>query len=297
MQKLGDRMKEYEGEFEQRIPPYNSFIVRLDGKNFSKFTKGFRKPFDEIFVKAMVKTMNDMVNKWNATTGYCHSDEITLIFPNACTKEEFESGGIDRIHSYGGRVMKNLTVMAGYCSVRFVFNLLNLLHDEIDADGSHPFYKESTVNKITNCDYCFDARVLSFPPDKLNELVNHQIWRSVYDCERNAISTFGQYHFGHKRMHKKHSDETKAMLKDEVNVNWETDVPVYLKHGVYAKRELYTITAQDREGNDVEAIRQSIVNKCFKIHFSPEFLDLMVRKNWPENVSDHVGTDVTDYLV
>jgi len=46
---LGDRMKEYESSVKINIESDNPFLVRLDGKNFSKFTKGFKKPFDSNF--------------------------------------------------------------------------------------------------------------------------------------------------------------------------------------------------------------------------------------------------------
>ena len=79
-QTLDDRMKAYERELNFKIPPYKPFIARLDGRSFSKFTKGLKSPFDNNFVTAMVDTMNDLVLEFNAHSGYTHSDEITLIF-------------------------------------------------------------------------------------------------------------------------------------------------------------------------------------------------------------------------
>jgi tRNA(His) guanylyltransferase len=54
-EKLGDRMKKYESMIDNQIviKPCESFIIRLDGRSFSKFTKKFHKPFDIVFVKAM----------------------------------------------------------------------------------------------------------------------------------------------------------------------------------------------------------------------------------------------------
>ena len=51
MESLGDRMKDYEKQQLQFIPPDWPFIVRLDGNSFSKFTKQLKKPFDDIFLK------------------------------------------------------------------------------------------------------------------------------------------------------------------------------------------------------------------------------------------------------
>lgn len=91
-----------------------SMIVRLDGVGFSTYTKSFTKPFDPLIVYAMAKTTEDMLQKFYfATTGYTHSDEITLIFPNGKTEN--------------GRMQKILTKMAGYCSARFNANIVDAM--------------------------------------------------------------------------------------------------------------------------------------------------------------------------
>lgn len=42
---FGNRMKEYERKYTNtRIPVSDTLCVRIDGKRFSKFTKGFTKP-------------------------------------------------------------------------------------------------------------------------------------------------------------------------------------------------------------------------------------------------------------
>ena len=44
---FGDRMKAYESVFTNQTVNTDSVLcVRIDGKRFSKFTKGFAKPFD-----------------------------------------------------------------------------------------------------------------------------------------------------------------------------------------------------------------------------------------------------------
>lgn len=266
-------MKAYEEEYNPRIPPYNSFIVRLDGKNFSKFTKGFKKPFDILFVRAMVRTMNDMIEKFNAVTGYSHSDEITLIFPPACTKEEFEAGENKSIHPHDGRVIKLCTVMAGYCSVRFCYHMNNLIETHQDE------YTSQFIEKIKDSNYCFDARALRF--ENPGEIVNHQIWRSVHDCHRNAVSTYARYRFGHKAVMNKNSKEMIDMMRKD-GLDWDTDVPLYLKHGVYGKKELYekTIAINNKE---ITATRQRVSNRCFKIEYSDQMLELLISKYWADN--------------
>lgn len=86
---LGDRLKGYEEDFEKYIDYNNHIIVRIDGHKFSKFTKGFEKPFDNILSKSMIETTKDLCEEFNAVTGYTQSDEITLVIPkNYITKEK-----------------------------------------------------------------------------------------------------------------------------------------------------------------------------------------------------------------
>ena len=50
---LGDRMKEYESCYNLKIPNRSYVIIRLDGKGFSKYTKKFNKPFDDLLSNVM----------------------------------------------------------------------------------------------------------------------------------------------------------------------------------------------------------------------------------------------------
>lgn len=78
---LGDRMKDYyESRSKTRLTRRMPVIIRLDGKAFHTFTKGFKKPFDMIMVKAMQETMKYLCeNIQGCVLGYTQSDEITLV--------------------------------------------------------------------------------------------------------------------------------------------------------------------------------------------------------------------------
>ena len=55
---LGDRMKEnYENRSKTYLVRRMPVIIRLDGKAFHTFTKGFKRPYDEIFHNAMNETL------------------------------------------------------------------------------------------------------------------------------------------------------------------------------------------------------------------------------------------------
>ena len=78
---LGVRMK----TFYEQIPKTKLMrrcpvALRIDGKAFHTFTKGFQKPFDEVLIKSMQETMKYLCeNIQGCVLGYTQSDEITLI--------------------------------------------------------------------------------------------------------------------------------------------------------------------------------------------------------------------------
>lgn len=266
---IGDRIKLYEKTYELKIPPYQAFIVRLDGKNFSKFTNGFKRPFDQLFTSTMINTTNDLVKKFNPTTGYTHSDEISLIFPPVCTKEEYDNKENKSTHLFNGRVMKLCSILAGYCSSRFNWYVTYYI------DSNKQYYTNQFKNKIMSCEACFDARIIDIPYTKEYEIVNHMIWRSVQDCYRNCIQGYAHHHLNKKDTYKKHCGEMIEMLKQE-GFDFEK-VPNYLKHGVYCKKELYE--KQCLIPNNETVIRQRIKNFTFKICNNDKMLPFLFSKN------------------
>jgi len=80
------------------------------------------------------------------------------------------------------------------------------------------------IDLIKSHKQMFDARILKFNSDTKHEILNHQIWRSVHDCERNAISTFAYTLFGPKQIMNKDCSQMIKML-EEKNISWVTDVP------------------------------------------------------------------------
>lgn len=287
-EKLGDRMKRYENQIDSKITigPSESYIVRLDGRSFSKFTKKFVKPFDLVFVKAMCMTMQDLVEEFEAQTGYTHSDEITLIFNAKCTElEELEymelknnqdlmnlsSNKLRELpnHMFRGRVQKILSLISSYCSVRFNHHLSNLI-EPIKSN-----YDSRFVELIKSQRQMFDSRIMVFKESIKHEILNHQIWRSIQDCERNAISTYAHTYFGPKKIMNKTCKEMIKMMKDEKNLDWDSQVPTFIKHGVYCKKNMVY-----KEINGQTVLRSDYVLKELKINFSQDNLNLIFSKYW-----------------
>lgn len=243
---LGDRMKAREqGCDTLRVEPWQYCVLRFDGRSFSKLTSGLRKPFDKYFYDAMKATLIDVVEESSAQTGYCHSDEISLIFrPIYKTKEEYDDDNNKSTHMFGGRISKLISVFASYISVRFNHHISTNLPET---------YSEQLKNKLSNAKHHFDGRAALFDADEGHEVLNYIIWRQR-DCYRNCISTYAATYIGKKEIHKKNTDDMTSMLKER-RLSVSKDIPDYYKHGIIAKRVKVFINDTERRRIDVRTIK------------------------------------------
>eukprot|EP01094_Clydonella_sp_ATCC50884_P010963 TRINITY_DN20788_c0_g1_i1.p1 TRINITY_DN20788_c0_g1~~TRINITY_DN20788_c0_g1_i1.p1 ORF type:complete len:380 (+),score=90.70 TRINITY_DN20788_c0_g1_i1:27-1166(+) len=219
VQTLGDRMKGYEREFQHQVNPARSFLVRLDGHTFSKFTSHFKKPYDARIQSAMVCTASDLVERFNAASGYVASDEITLVFPARFTDE-----GAPKQVDFGGKHHKILSLTAGLASARFNHHL------QRQAYEAH----EDKLRAHVDTGFAhFDSRLFEVPRDP--ELVHNLIWR-VRDTRRNSKSMLGQAHYSSKFLRGKSSNEIIQLVKEEKGIDWHSDISPGLRSGVLIKR-------------------------------------------------------------
>ena len=100
-EKLGDWCKWLEKNFSNETAiPTLPVIIRLDGNNFSKWTKGLKKPFDDGLIQLMIETTRFLVEETNAVVGYTQSDEITLIlFSDDRRKQIYNDGKKQKVLS------------------------------------------------------------------------------------------------------------------------------------------------------------------------------------------------------
>lgn len=157
---FGDRMKGYEAEEAQRaLPPDRPVLVRIDGRRFSRFTRGFRKPFDPDLSGAMRETCRLLVEETGARAGYVQSDEISLILERRHAEDALP---------FSGRSQKIASTCASLATGLFI----RALH------RSHP---ERAFGSVPS----FDARAWSVP-DR-TEAMNAILWR-IQDARKNGIS-------------------------------------------------------------------------------------------------------------
>ena len=213
---LGDRIKQYESQtcgtrLMTRIP----VMCRLDGKNFSRFTKGLKRPYDERLTNLMIETTKFLVKETNANCGYHQSDEISLVWYS----ESYES----KIY-FDGRLFKMISDLAAMASVFFNREL--------------PKYLPEKAHLMPR----FDCRVFNVPT--IDEAANTFLWREL-DCTKNSISMAAQHYYSHKELEGKNGSQKQEMLFQK-GINWN-DYPSFFKRGTYIqrKRVLTKFTAEE----------------------------------------------------
>jgi len=232
-QSLSDRMKEYESCYNLKIPNRSYVIIRLDGKGFSKYTKKFNKPFDDLLSNVMDAATIELCKYMVPAFAYTQSDEISLVFST-----------IDNIDSelpFDGKVQKLCSISASKITASFNKMMLRLLL-------SFKYTKEEVIEKLVTGDFpeidaVFDSRVFVIPD--IREVANYFIWRQQ-DCTRNSVSMAAHALLGHSATMNKSSDEKQEMLFQEKGVNWNDYAPKY-KRGTVIKRHVITIEGQNGE--------------------------------------------------
>ena len=250
---LGDRMKTYEYVTRNYLTRKIPVIIRIDGKAFHSFTRGFKKPFDEIFVKSMQETMKYLCeNVQGCVLGYTQSDEITLVLVDYQNREA--SAWFDN------NIQKMVSVSASMATMAFNRFFVNNCHqwfeDNIDFDelilNADTDIKAlfNAYTKACSKGAMFDSRVFTLPKE---EVINCLIWRQQ-DATRNSIQSVGQANFSHTQLHGKNCSNIQDMLMLEKDINWN-DYPTHLKRGSCCIKKPFKIN----EGTEQEAIRNKWV--------------------------------------
>lgn len=232
---LGDRMKGYENETRYYLTGKDPIIIRLDGKAFHTFTKGFRKPFDNILENTMRKTMLYLCeNIQGVSFAYTQSDEISLLLVNINNIPEYQ-------HWFDGNIQKIASVSASMATMAFNHYFWDEIWDNINPNDidETPYWNPKPFDRdddeYGNPKYAmFDSRVFSLPH---HEVVNYFIWRQQ-DAIRNSKQAVGQAHFSQNQLHGKNCDQICEMLRNEKNINWE-DLPIYQQRGTCAEKHRY----------------------------------------------------------
>ena len=216
---LGTRMKEfYETIPKTRLMRRCPVAIRIDGKAFHTFTRGFNKPFDEVLVNSMQRTMKYLCeNIQGCVFGYTQSDEITLILL------DYQTLDTDAWFDY--EVQKMCSIAASMATMAFNRYFYEFM--PADAENTGIYYKALEKGAM------FDARVFNIPKEEVTNLV---YWRQL-DAARNSVQMVGQANFSHSQLQGKSCNDIQDMLMIQKEINWN-DFPTYLKRGSCCVRDL-----------------------------------------------------------
>lgn len=213
---LGDRMKDYyESRSKTRLIRRMPVIIRLDGKAFHTFTKGFEKPFDMVMVRAMQETMKYLCeNIQGCVLGYTQSDEITLVLI------DYQNLNSDAWFDY--EAQKLCSVSASMATFAFNRNFARLAALEPEKKTK----QTNAYTEVASKGAFFDARCFNIPKE---EVTNCLLWRQQ-DATRNSIHMTGRAYFFHRQIEGLNSNDIQNLLFQEKGINWN-DLPTTLKRG------------------------------------------------------------------
>lgn len=188
MKDLGDRMKGY---YENRARYYlirrTPVIIRVDGRAFHTFTRGFRKPFDQRMIDAMVvAAMHVFGEAQGCKLAYIQSDEASFVLT------DYDELTTDAWFGYNKSKLESISA----------------------SIMTAAFARAMRLADIKELAY-FDARAFNIPEA---EVVNYFLWRAK-DWSRNSITMLAQAHFSHAELQGKSVPDMHEMLHG-IGQNW-----------------------------------------------------------------------------
>ena len=248
---LGDRMKEYENVSRIYLTKKLPVIIRIDGRAFHTFTKGFQCPFDKLLHEAMWSTAEALCSQIGGVKmAYVQSDEISLLLTNDDSAETQPW--------FGNNLQKLVSISASIATLAFnkYFNDCVIAWmqdpDATDEEAKLIYAYTEAIMKAQ-----FDSRAFVLPA---YEVINYFIWRQQ-DATRNSIQLVAQSMFSHKELYKKNTSQLQEMIFQK-GVNWN-DYPTYFKRGLCVIKKPVQCAVQidmGKEGNpEMPIIRNKFV--------------------------------------
>lgn len=234
---LDIRMKGYEKVMDQKLIKRSPVIIRLDGRSFHTFTRGFRKPFDDILIDTMQQTALYMCqNVQNCVLVYTQSDEISLLL--------IDYKNLDTQPWFDNRIQKIVSTSAALASITFkeIFknNIEKFGYKNIpdwDMGGTNEYltnqqkedlkYIQNLYSAIENKYRGFDSRCFNLSKD---EVTNYFFWRQQ-DCIRNSIQMVGQANFTQNELQNKNTAAIKEMLREQKSIDFDNDFSIVKQRG------------------------------------------------------------------
>lgn len=233
---LHDHMKSLETPTKMTLDS-DYFMLRVDGRAFHTWCKGFAKPYDETFMAGMDAVALALTKEISgAVAAFAQSDEVSVLIKNTPV-------GRKDVRSpwFGGDVVKMTTIAASLSSV----TLTRLFPEKKPA--------------------LFDARVMEIP---VEDISRYFFWRQR-DTIKNSVTMCAEFALGKKTVLRKNTDERRQMLMD-AGFPWE-QAPAGFRMGRFIfpvrKRDMVTYVDK-RTGQEQSAEREYL---DWQVHPAPAF--------------------------
>lgn len=223
---LGDRMKSnYQNRSKNYLVRRMPVIIRLDGKAFHTFTRGLKRPFDDVFIDAMNNTAKYLCeNIQGCKIAYVQSDEITLLLT------DYDQFNTNAWFDYNVQKMCSISAsMATLAFNKFFKDFSHRFNHTVET-GEDSAYFNVLEDKFDKA--MFDSRAFNIPKE---EVVNCFVWRQQ-DATRNAIQLVGQAHFPQSILYGKSCESIQELLFTAKQINFN-DFPVRQKRGACIIKE------------------------------------------------------------
>lgn len=199
----GKKFKRKEKQFRTLLPATGWGVMRLDGKNFSDFTKQYERPYDERFMSYMDFAAATLLETFSGSVlAYVQSDEISLLFKNTNPKSQWW---------FGGKVDKLLSVSAATVTAAFLM--------KASPDKGMPV---------------FDARLhMVDSPEEWEEYVR---WRR-FDAQKNSVTMAASCYYSQKQLLSVSSKKRLQLLEGTEHER----LPEGFYNGRVVYKETYTV--------------------------------------------------------
>jgi len=230
MKSLGDRIKRYEAVSNGLLTRKMPVAIRVDGKAFHSFTKGFKRPFSMSLMEAMDLAAQKAARQMQGfKIGYVQSDEATFIITDY---DDINTEGW-----FGYEHSKIVSLSSAYMTAYFNMQI---------ADSAFTYNEEEALgDKVA----VFDARAFNIPKEEVSNLL---LWRAQ-DNERNSLQSYARSMYSHKELDKKNAADIHEMLHQK-GKNWTTDLSGRERNGCFFRKEGRSMI----EGNTVKPKYQDI---------------------------------------
>jgi len=209
MKSLGDRMKRYEAVTNNILTPRMPLAIRVDGKAFHTYAKGFDSPFSNSLMGAMESAAYDCAsNMQGFKAAYVQSDEATFILTDY---ERHETQGW-----FNYEHQKIVSLSSSLMTAFFNKHIQRCTLGTKEACG--------LGDKLA----FFDSRVFNVPVD---DVANLLLWRSQ-DWKRNSLQMYARSFFSHEECNCKNASDLHEMLYG-IGKNWATDLTNKEKNGTF----------------------------------------------------------------